>query len=46
MDERELIRCYTLSDEELQIINQQRGDYNRLGFAIQISYLRFPGRPL
>lgn len=46
MDERELIRCYTLSDEELQIVNQQRGDYKRLGFAIQISYLRFPGRPL
>ncbi|MGS2750644.1 DUF4158 domain-containing protein [Bacillus zanthoxyli] len=46
MSERELIRCYTLSDEELQIVNQQRGDHNRLGFAIQISYLRFPGRPL
>ncbi|WP_371411523.1 Tn3 family transposase [Bacillus toyonensis] len=46
MDERELIRYYILSDEELQIVNQQRGDHNRLGFAIQISYLRFPGRPL
>ncbi|AAM26099.1 MULTISPECIES: Tn3 family transposase [Bacillus] len=46
MDERELIRYYTLSDEELQIVNQQRGDHNRLGFAIQISYPRFPGRPL
>ncbi|MED3329728.1 Tn3 family transposase [Bacillus thuringiensis] len=46
MSERELIRCYTLSDEELHIVNQQRGDHNRLGFAIQISYLRFPGRPL
>lgn len=34
MDERELIRYYTLSDEELQIVNQQRGDHNRLGFAI------------
>lgn len=43
MDERELIRYYTLSDEELQIVNQQRGDHNRLGFAIQISYPRFPG---
>uniref|UniRef100_UPI00402A7CE3 Tn3 family transposase n=1 Tax=Bacillus sp. DX2.2 TaxID=3073452 RepID=UPI00402A7CE3 len=46
MDERELIRYYTLSDEELQIVNQQRGDHNRLGFAIQLSYLRFPGRAL
>lgn len=46
MNERKLIRCYTLSDEELHIINQQRGDHNRLGFSIQISYLRFPGRSL
>ncbi|PGT99578.1 Tn3 family transposase [Bacillus cereus] len=46
MSERELIRCYTLSDEELHIVNQQRGDHNRLGFAIQLSYLRFPGRAL
>lgn len=30
----------------MQIINKQRGAANRLGFAIQIAYLRFPGRPL
>ncbi len=46
MDEREILRYYTISDEELQIINQQRGTANRLGFAIQIAYLRFPERPL
>ncbi|MFK4316124.1 hypothetical protein ABH953_004954 [Bacillus sp. RC236] len=46
MDEREILRYYTISDEELQIINKQRGAANRLGFAIQIAYLRFPGRPL
>lgn len=46
MDEREILRYYTISDEELQIINKQRGAANRLGFAIQITYLRFPGRPL
>ncbi|HDR7612929.1 TPA: Tn3 family transposase [Bacillus mycoides] len=46
MDERDILRYYTISDEELQIINKQRGAANRLGFAIQIAYLRFPGRPL
>ncbi|WP_412675966.1 Tn3 family transposase [Bacillus paramycoides] len=46
MDEREILRYYTISHEELQIINKQRGAANRLGFAIQIAYLRFPGRPL
>ncbi|HDR5272770.1 TPA: DUF4158 domain-containing protein, partial [Bacillus thuringiensis] len=46
MDEREILRYYTISDEELQIINKQRGAANRLGFAIQIAYLRFPGRTL
>lgn len=25
MDEREILRYYTISDEELQIINKQRG---------------------
>ncbi|WP_142346177.1 DUF4158 domain-containing protein [Bacillus cereus] len=46
MDKREILRYYTISDEELKIINKQRGATNRLGFAIQIAYLRFPGRPL
>ncbi|XMA23507.1 Tn3 family transposase (plasmid) [Bacillus bombysepticus] len=46
MDERETLRYYTISHEELRIINKQRGAANRLGFAIQIAYLRFPGRPL
>ncbi|EOQ01285.1 DUF4158 domain-containing protein, partial [Bacillus cereus] len=46
ISDRDAIRYYTLSDEELKIIRQQRGAANRLGFAIQIAYLRFPGRPL
>ncbi|HEQ3529414.1 TPA: DUF4158 domain-containing protein, partial [Bacillus cereus] len=46
MDQREIVRYYTISDEELKIINKQRGAANRLGFAIQIAYLRFPGRAL
>jgi hypothetical protein len=46
MDKRGILRYYTISDEELHIINIQRGAANRLGFSIQIAYLRFPGRPL
>jgi TnpA family transposase len=46
MEKRELARYYTLSDEEKQIIKQQHGAPNRLGFAMQIAYLRFPSRPL
>ena len=42
----ELIRLYTLSDIDLSIIGQHRGPANRLGFAIQLCYLRFPGAVL
>lgn len=46
MSQRELARYYTITPEEKSVINQQRGAPNRLGFAVQICYLRFPGRPL
>jgi TnpA family transposase len=39
----DLIRHYTFSESDLAIINQRRGSANRLGFAVQLSYLRFPG---
>ena len=39
----ELIRYYTLSETDLSIIGQHRGSANRLGFAVQLCYLRFPG---
>ena len=39
----DLIRHYTLSDTDLSIIRQRRGPANRLGFAVQLCYLRFPG---
>ena len=38
-----LIRRYTLSESDLSFIRQRRGPANRLGFAIQLCYLRFPG---
>ncbi|MGR8801158.1 DUF4158 domain-containing protein, partial [Klebsiella variicola] len=39
----ELIRHYTFSESDLSIIRQRRGPANRLGFEVQLCYLRFPG---
>ena len=44
--EAERIRHYTLNRADLGFIRQHRWDYNRLGVAIQLCYLRFPGRVL
>jgi TnpA family transposase len=41
-----LIRLFTLSGEDLAFVRQHRGDHNRLGVAVQMSYLRYPGRVL
>ena len=45
-DERGMVRHYTLSSEDLALINRRRGDPNRLGFALMLCYLHFPGRIL
>ena len=37
---------YTLSADDLHLIRQHRGIHNQLGFAVQLCYLRFPGRTL
>jgi len=39
----ELIRHYTLSELDLSIIGQHRKPANRLGFAVQLCYMRHPG---
>jgi TnpA family transposase len=39
----ELIRRYTLSNTDMAIIRQRRGAANRLGFAVQLCYMRYPG---
>jgi TnpA family transposase len=39
----ELIRHYTFSEADLAAIRQRRGPHNRLGFAVQLCYLRHPG---
>jgi TnpA family transposase len=42
----EIIRYYTLTESDLAITNQHRGSANRLGFAVQFCYMRYPGRML
>lgn len=39
----ELIRHYTFTEPDLSAIRQRRGSQNRLGFAVQLCYLRYPG---
>jgi hypothetical protein len=43
VDEADLIRCYTLSASDLSVIQQRRGDHNRLGFTVLLCCLRHPG---
>jgi TnpA family transposase len=45
-DERAMVRHYTLGADDLALIDRRRGDHNRLGFAMLLCYLRFPGRVL
>lgn len=39
----ELIRHYALNATDLAIIRQHRGAANRLGYAVQLAMMRFPG---
>ena len=45
-DRAELARHYTLSEAELAVIGRRRRARNRLGFALQLCALRYPGRLL
>lgn len=42
----DLIRHYTFNESDLALIRQRRGDANRLGFAVQLCLLRYPGYAL
>ncbi|MGE7307798.1 Tn3 family transposase [Priestia megaterium] len=44
-DEWILGTYYTFSKRDLEIINKRRREENRLGFAIQLAVLRYPGWP-
>lgn len=45
-DELDLARYWTLSAGDLRVIVSRRRPHNRLGFAIQLCALRYPGRLL
>ena len=36
------MRHYSLSETDVSLIRQRRGASNRLGFAILLSYMRYP----
>ena len=42
----DLIQHYSFTETDLALIRQRRGDANRLGFATQLSLLRYPGYAL
>jgi TnpA family transposase len=46
VSEPKLVRHYTLTRAELETIARRRRDPNRLGFALQLCALRYPGRLL
>ena len=45
-DEATLLEVYTLADDDLEHIRQRRRSHNKLGFALQLCSLRYPGRAL
>ncbi len=45
-DEREIARHFTLSREDLDLVGERRGASSRLGFAMLLLYMRWPGRVL
>jgi TnpA family transposase len=46
VDQAEMARHYVLSAEDLILVRARRRTSNRLGFAIQLCILRYPGRAL
>jgi TnpA family transposase len=46
IDRAEMARHYVLSTEDLTVIRAKRRTVNRLGFAIQLCLLRYPGQGL
>ena len=45
-DDASLHRYYTLADDDLKHIARRRRAENKLGFALQLCALRYPGRVL
>lgn len=43
LNERQMASYYTFSQHDMEIINRHRRSHNKLGFAVQLSILRYPG---
>lgn len=46
LDEAHFIRVYTLSAQDLERVHRRRRAQNRLGFAVQLCCIRYPGQVL
>lgn len=46
LSHREMVRYWLLSEEDIKRINGRRREHNRLGYAVQLCLLRYPGWPL
>jgi len=44
LSDRDIARHYTFTEKERKLINRRRRASNRLGFAVQLALLKFPGR--
>ena len=42
-EQDDLIQYYSFTESDLSLIRQRRGDANRIGFAVQLCLLRYPG---
>ena len=45
-EERDMVRHYTLSSDDLALAGTKRTEATQLGFAMMLLYLRYPGRVL
>lgn len=43
LSSQDIGRFFTLTKQDLERVAQQRGDHNRLGFALQLCTLRYLG---
>jgi len=46
LSDRDIARYYTFTAKERELILRRRRPFNRLGFAVQLALLHFPGRTL